>query len=348
MSDYSNVAPLSAWQRWVRRLVWGYAALIALIALLIHFTGDGWWLGTLLMFGPRWVWAAPLLPLVLIAVVPISVASLRERLPPLLTAAALLAVPIMGWNLHFGSTPRVEPSDLRLLTYNIGTDQVSTYTTIKLSNLRWLVDFVHADIALFQECNFSEEDLKVAFPEYDVNSAFDACLVTRYVVSKSDLRDREDIRALGGSGVIDRFELLTPRGPVSLLNVHLETVRKGLEQILNNPLGLPAALANNIRLRRVESSAALHWAARATGPQIIAGDFNMPQNSRIYQAYWRGYGNALADCGNNGFQYTKFSGKSGIRIDHVLYDSKFECTSAYVLSPLGGDHRPVVATLRLR
>ena len=48
-----------------------------------------------------------------------------------------------------------------MLTYNIGTDQVSTYKTVKLSNLRWLVDFVHADVAGFQECSYSEEELKV-------------------------------------------------------------------------------------------------------------------------------------------------------------------------------------------
>lgn len=334
-------------RRWPQRLAWAYLALMILIAAQIQFTGDHWWLGTLLMFGPRWVWGAPLLPLALLAVVPLSLAYVRATLPPLVAAAALLAIPIMGWNLHLGSNPRQEASDLRLLTYNIGTDQVSGYSTVKLSSLRWLVEFVHADIAVFQECNVSEEDLKVAFPEYDVSSTFDACMVTRYVVSSTDLRDREDIRALHGSGVINRFELLTPRGSVSLLNLHLETVRKGLEQILNDPLSLPASLANNINLRRVESSAARRWAARASVPSIIVGDFNMPQESRIYRNYWRGYGNAFANCGR-GFGYTKVSGKSGIRIDHVLYDSRMECTSAFVLSSLGGDHRPLFATLRLR
>ena len=73
----------------------------------------------------------------------------------------------------------------------------------------------------------------------------------------------------------------------------------------------------------------------------------MPQESRIYRNYWGSYGNAFANCGH-GFGYSKLSGKSGIRIDHVLYDSRMECTSAYVLGSLGGDHRPLFATLRLR
>ena len=81
------MAALNPRQRWARRLVWGYAALLALIALLINFTGDRWWLGTLLMFGPRWVWGVPLFPLALIAVVPLSAGKLRATLPPLPTRA---------------------------------------------------------------------------------------------------------------------------------------------------------------------------------------------------------------------------------------------------------------------
>jgi vancomycin resistance protein VanJ len=331
---------------WIRRLVWGYIALIVLIAALIQLSGDGWWLGTLLMFGPRWIWGLPCIPLLLLALAPPTLRNLRELVLPLGAAMVLVVTAIMGWRPHFSSNPPTDPADLRVLTYNIGTDKVAAYTTIKLSHLRWLVDFVRADVVAFQECNYSEDELKSAFPEFDVSSAFDACLITRFIVTRSDPRDRQDIEALHGSGVIDRFELLTPRGPLSVMNLHLETVRKGLEQILNDPLGLPAALGNNINLRRIESSAARTWAARAAPPLIIVGDFNMPQESRIYRQYWDGYSNAFARCGH-GFGYSKVSGKSGIRIDHVLYDSRVQCTSAYVLSSLGGDHRPLFTTLRV-
>jgi endonuclease/exonuclease/phosphatase family metal-dependent hydrolase len=338
---------MSGWDRWVRRLLWGYLALMIGVAALIQWTGDRWWLGTILLFGPRWIWGLPLAPLLLGALLPLRMARLGTLLPPWIASAALLAWPIMGWQPRLGNRTAIEPSDLRVLSYNIGSESLSAYSTVKLKNLRWLVDFVRADVAVFQECNASDEDLKVVFPEFDVHSGFDACLVTRYVITKTDLRDREDIRALHGSGVIDRYELLTPAGPISVLNLHLATVRKGMEQILNDPLGLPAALDGVNALRRAESAAARTWAARATMPQLIAGDFNMPQESRIYRQYWQGFGNALSDCGSS-YDYTKVSGSSGIRIDHVLYDSAMVCTSAYVLSSLGGDHLPVFATLRRR
>ena len=340
-------ATLGGWQRWVRRLTFSYLALLAVVAALIQWTGDAWWLSTVLLYAPRWVWGLPLAPLLLGLLLPLRWVRLRTLLPPWLAGAALVAWPIMGWHPGAGTNPAVLPTDLRVLSYNIGNEAVSNYATVRLKDLRWLVDFVRADVALFQECHVSDEDLRVAFPEFDVHAAFDACLVTRFVISKADLRDREDIRALHGSGVIDRYELLTPHGPISVMNLHLATVRKGMEQILNDPLGLPAALDSVNRLRRIESSAARTWAARATAPQLIAGDFNMPQESRIYRDTWRGFGNALADCGS-GYDYTKVSGKSGIRIDHVLYDSGMACTSAYALSSLGGDHRPVFATFRLR
>lgn len=87
--DYVNtyVGTLAPRQRRVHGLVWVYTALLALIALLIQFTGDRWWSGTLLMFGPRWVWGVPLFPLALIAVVPLSAGKLRATLPPLPTRA---------------------------------------------------------------------------------------------------------------------------------------------------------------------------------------------------------------------------------------------------------------------
>ena len=330
------------WRRYARRAVWSYLALCLLIAALIQFTGDRWWLSTVLLYGPRWVWALPLL-----ALVPLCLISQRVLLWPLAAAAALVAWPIMGW--HFSSQPHgtADRSDLRLLTYNIGGVGAKGLGTVKLADLRWLVDFVKADIALFQECNYNDEALRVVFPEYDVDSGFDACMVSRFLVTKVDRRDREDIHALHGAGVIDRFEMLSPRGPMSLLNLHLETPRKGLELIFSDPLGMPAAVREVIALRRIESRAARLWAMRAATPQIIVGDFNMPQESGIYQDFWSRFNNALATCGR-GYAFTKFTNHWGIRIDHVLLDPHWECTQAYVLGSLGGDHRPVFVSLRMR
>src|SRR4051794_12516831 len=41
-----------------------YAAFVLTLWMLLRFAGDRWWPATLLMYGPRWVWATPLLLLV--------------------------------------------------------------------------------------------------------------------------------------------------------------------------------------------------------------------------------------------------------------------------------------------
>jgi vancomycin resistance protein VanJ len=69
--------------------------------------------------------------------------------------------------------------------------------------------------------------------------------------------------------------------------------------------------------------------------------------SAFYKERWRGYGNAFSDCGL-GYGYTKYEKRYGIRIDHVLYDRAWRCLTAQVDPGLGGDHRPVIADLRLR
>jgi len=341
------VVHLSRWQRWTSRLVWTYLALIGLISALVQWTGDSWWFSTVLLFGPRWIWMLPLPLLVLMVLVSLGVARQRLLLLPLLIAAVLLVWPIMGWIPGLGHSGATESADLRVLTYNIGTDDASAHPSVSMSNLTWLVSATRADVAAFQECNFSDEQLRTAFPEYEVSSTADTCLISRFVVAKTAIRDRADIRALHGSGIIDRFEIIGPRGLLSVTSIHLATVRRGMEQVLDHPSDVPAALRNNIRLRSLESREARAWSARTKVPQIVVGDFNIPQESQIYRTYWSGLANALAECGS-GFAYTKFTGNWGIRIDHVLYDSSWACTSASVLSGLGGDHRPVFVTLRLQ
>ena len=53
---------------------WLYAAAIVGVWLVIRLAGDRWWLATLMLFGPRWVYATPALVLLPLAL------ALRRRL----------------------------------------------------------------------------------------------------------------------------------------------------------------------------------------------------------------------------------------------------------------------------
>src|SRR5207245_2307547 len=46
--------------RLVGRCAWLYAAVVLGLCILLHAGADRWWPATLVMFGPRWVWALPL------------------------------------------------------------------------------------------------------------------------------------------------------------------------------------------------------------------------------------------------------------------------------------------------
>src|SRR2546430_287029 len=70
----------------------GYLASVIALWLTLRFAADRWWVATVIMFGPRWVWALPLTLLLPAAVV------LRRGtlLWPLSAAAVVVAGPVMG------------------------------------------------------------------------------------------------------------------------------------------------------------------------------------------------------------------------------------------------------------
>ena len=58
------------WVGAVRRCVWLYVVALLAVWLLLRFGGDRWWLATVMLFGPRWVYGLPLLLLVPAAAAP--------------------------------------------------------------------------------------------------------------------------------------------------------------------------------------------------------------------------------------------------------------------------------------
>ena len=77
---------------------------------------------------------------------------------------------------------------------------------------------------------------------------------------------------------------------------------------------------------------------------ILAGDFNMPVESRIYREFWGDFRDAFSAAGN-GWGETKLTSWYGTRIDHVLYSPPWVCRRVSVGPPMGSDHCPLVADL---
>jgi vancomycin resistance protein VanJ len=323
--------------RGLSTLVWLYAVAIVAVAALIQRLSDVWWPATLLLFAPRWIWVLPLL-----ALVPWALWRQRRLLWVLVASAALWLLAVSGFvppSAAALSGARVQP-DLRVLTYNVGGGVLDP------GRIGAWLDSLAPDVAVFQECSAAFEAAKPALAQrgWQVDVQYGSCMASRHRIRKVEVRDPKEIHKMGGSGVIVRYEVETPGRVVNIVNLHLETVREGLEAVMHHGLDGAAALDANIDQREIESVLARAFASQAGAPLIVAGDFNMPVESAIYRANWGGFSNAFS-CAGWGFGATKATRWHGIRIDHVLLGPGWSCLGAAVGPDLGLDHRPMLADL---
>ncbi len=325
----------------LRVAVWIYLGGVFAVAGCLLFLSDRWWVATALLFAPRWVWAVPLL-----ALVPAAGVTQRRLLVPIGVAAFVVIFPVMGFQVPSPSNLLADEvrRDLRVMSYNVGGGELDP------ARLAPLLEEIAPDVALFQECN---ELLEGARPSLEargwhVDIQHGSCIASRFPIRAIDVRDPRDIWRMNGSGVIVRYEIAVPGIPLNVQNMHLETVRDGLTAVMRKAPWKGAAQMNlNIRQRDYESSLGRAWTERATGPLVITGDFNMPVESRIYQRYWSSFTNTFNAAGI-GFGYSKETRWHGIRIDHVLVGAGWQCLDTFVGPHIGGDHRPMVADLRLK
>jgi endonuclease/exonuclease/phosphatase (EEP) superfamily protein YafD len=317
--------------------VWLYVLALIGVALAIQRLADEWWPATLVMFAPRWPWALPMLVLVPAAL------RWRRRLLWVLGAAALVwLVPVAGYVLPSpanlaGTSP---PPELRVLTYNMGEGHFAPGEIVA-----WL-DGEAPQIAVFQECAQLIEPVRKLLVEHGwrVEVQQGSCMVSRYPIRRVEARDPTAIWKMYGSGIVVRYEVETPGRVVNVVNVHLATVRQGLNAIRYRRWGGISELESNIEQRDLESLLAHAFALQSNGPLLVAGDFNMPEESALYRRHWSDLRNAFS-CAGYGFGTSKETRWHGIRIDHVLLGPGWSCLRTRVGSHLGGDHRPMVADL---
>lgn len=312
-------------------------ALVVVAALVLQGLADRWWPATLLMFAPRWPWMLPLL-----ALLPLLLWRGR-RLLPLWSAGLLIgAIGLLGLNVPLA--PEAwglgdEAADLRVASYNMGEVRTSP------AALAELLGRIAPDVMAIQECD--ADVVKGLQPlGWHVAVGYGACLVSRQPIASVEQRDQQAIWAMGGSGVIARYTLDLPGQRITLVNLHLETVRKGLTELLSRDGDGAAAMAENLAQRDLESMLARQFVREVTGPVVVTGDFNMPVESALYRRDWADLTNAFHAAGW-GTGATKHTRWHGIRIDHVLTGPGWRTVRAVVGPDLGGDHRPMVADLRL-
>ncbi|MFV1967347.1 MAG: endonuclease/exonuclease/phosphatase family protein [Pirellulaceae bacterium] len=313
--------------------VWAYLPCVIAAWLLIRFAGDRWWVATLMLFGPRWLYALPLtvlLPWVLLR---------RRRLLWLLVPAMLICLfPLAGFCVPWFGRPAASEQDLRILSYNargwVGGD----------ARLRELIRQTEPDIVAIQEhCGPWPEFWAADWHVYTSN--------TLVIASPHPLLNLSVAHRIP-YGRTDALccVVQTPRGPVRFSNVHLQSPRVGLEAVLSRTTlvrpGRSHQLVAITNFRREQAWNVRTFAVQDCGAEIIAGDFNMPADSTIYRRSWRDLRNAFSEVGW-GFGYTKRSEIPGMtygaRIDHVVATDTWRPIRCWVERDVGSDHLPLIA-----
>jgi vancomycin resistance protein VanJ len=151
-----------------------------------------------------------------------------------------------------------------------------------------------------------------------------------------------------------------PSGTILLGDVHLMTARRGLTDLSVTSIldgSGPASVEHHAFLRDEEARQTQTFLAGLTDdtPVIVAGDFNMPTTSSIFDYSFGQYSDAFDEAGA-GFGYTApcrpvrfwLPKVPWLRIDHILASSHFETLRCEAGELNGSDHRLVAAVLQLR
>lgn len=323
--------------RWLAVISWAYLASLVVVALLQNGLGDRWWAATILLYGPRWAWGAPLAVLV-----PAALCLRPRALATLGLSALLLAGPVMGvcvpWRRAFDGRPGVGAT-LRVLTCNTQGSKLADPRA-----LGDLIEEVRADLVFLQEWDPRHEASVFRTPGWSVHAERGLGLASRFPIRRVEVLDLSapGLRGLGGAV---RYVLEAPGGPLLVANLHLETPREGLEAVRYGGLAGVARLERIIAVRRDLSGAVRRFVERDGIPAVVAGDFNLTADGAIYRESWSPYWNAFSESGL-GFGYTRYTERFGARIDHVLAGPGWRPRRCRVGPDVGSDHRPVIAELR--
>lgn len=308
---------------------WLLLALVVGIWGLLR-AGDLWGPATVVMFGPRWLLAAP--PALL---VPGAAVLRRRSLGPLLLAVLLSIGPVMGFCVPWGRIRPGSPQGLRLrvLTCNIHD------TRLDPSALVQLLAESRPDIVALQEWRNSAPTTTFHPGEWHILRVRGQFLASRYPIQRSERLGKDSD---GPDGSVMRYELQTPGGVVTVFSLHFATPREGLHDVAHGAWNGMAQLEAGSGMRLEQSERVARQAGGAAGPVLLLGDFNTPPESAIFRRIWAPYTDAFSAAGW-GWGYTFDARWVAVRIDHILLGPGLHCDRCWVAPSVGSPHRPVLA-----
>jgi len=229
--------------------------------------------------------------------------------------------------------------EVKIVSVNLGEGS-------KISALKMMIYYYQPDIILMQE--ITEKDIKTITTDYSFHDCVSGlCIVSQLPITKVGTLNRRVLNSWGDYAAV--YKLQVRDSIIDLVNVHLETPRSVLLDILKTGKLSPQSIEKDEN-RNLEANI-LNSILQRKNSILMAGDFNMPDDDPIYLSHFSWLNNAFNQYGF-GFNYTQYINFHGIpflsfRIDHILFSDDLEMSDVKVLESLGGDHRPIMATLRV-
>ena len=308
--------------------------------------GERWWPATLLLFLPRWVWAAPLLLLLPVVLV------LRRRSIWLPLGCGLFSLfALMGLHvpLHvpWGAAPAGATAHVRLrvLTCNLHRTQANravldAFITETQPDLIALQD---ASSKVIPSCLKQGGWYQDRYGELYLISRYPIHIVEYFPLGafRVDADWNDPMRYIGTAGC---WRVEGPAGVFHFVNLHLSSPHRALGQMPHDWELAGQMLRSNSQRRQRESQIIRQDIARLGEPIVLAGDFNTPCDSPIFRRQWSDLGDAFsAAAWGFGISYAKHY--TWLRIDHILYDRGWTCRQCRAGPDVGSGHRAVFAEL---
>jgi len=298
-------------------------------------TADHWWPATLIAFGPRWIFATPV-----ILLAPLALLFHRRALIPL-AAALLTLVALLDFTIPWRKLARIRPgAPLRVLSCNID------HQSLDARAMGALLASAKPDVILFQEWN--NDHLLPLFPDRTTYPYFRGS-GELFIASRYPFRKAEDIGQRWPAftaGAAIRYEIDTPAGTVDVYNLHLASPHFAFDKVIARTGDFPHAVQANSdhRRRQLENLAAS--LAKRDRPYLLAGDFNTPEDTPNFRQNLGHLQDAFTVAGA-GPGHTYFARWTQTRIDHLLASPHWQVTHCTVGPNVHSPHRPLITDLQL-
>lgn len=331
--------------RWVTWLSWANLVLMCGVFLLLQMVSEGWWLTTVLVYLPRSPWL-----LTSIILWPVSLYWNWRASFANLAALLLTLGPIMNFQCGGLFRPEIDKSAYRLTVVSCNVQSFRP-------DFRKVVNELHRidpDVILFQEA-FEDHPLVATYFE-----GWNVHRVDEYLVaSKLPLKFIDTCFVPGFERVtVAQYEVETPQGPIAVFNVHQTSPRRSLTNV--RPWSVLTgsgveSVEQEMTLRDVEAmKTRVFTQLKDKQPRIIAGDFNMPNDSSLFRSHWGDLTDAYATTAV-GYGYTSPCQTKNVwpnntpwaQVDHILSSHEWQVERCWIGKSGGSDHRLIAAQLRL-